>query len=70
MLSHYDINELLIKSNFHSKWAKIGYDVSAPMIIGGNVAAEAQFPWQISQRRIQGGQPGSHMCGGSLAGKF
>lgn len=40
------------------------------MIIGGNVAAEAQFPWQISQRRIQGGQPGSHMCGGSLAGRF
>jgi len=55
-------------ANAASVPAKIGYDVSAPMIIGGNVAAEAQFPWQISQRRIQGGQPGSHMCGGSLAG--
>lgn len=46
----------------------IGYQIGAPKIIGGNVAEKGQFPWQISQRRIQVGQPGSHMCGGSLGG--
>lgn len=44
------------------------YDLNAPKIIGGSEAAEGQFPWQISQRRIQLGQPSSHMCGGSIGG--